>query len=425
MKTIAPIIFLIIFSGVYGQAPYTEFFTGERLRFDYGVTGTSDTTKVTDYKYYREPVWGGSTTNLIDTMRYGEFMLEVYDSVSRKLVYSRGYSTLFKEWKTTSEANNKERLFLESVIMPFPKNTIRILLSERNSDVLFTPVHATYFNPGLKPIENKSSPADVNIKILVNNGPSSQKVDLVFLSEGYLDEQKYKFFSDAERFQKQFFQWHPYDKLTDKFNIYAVFMPSEETGTDCPRDSLWVNTVLNSHFNTFNTERYLTSEDIFRIRDILSDVPYDQVCIMVNTNKYGGGGIYNYFTVFTSNHQDSEFLFHHEFGHAFAALADEYFTSEVAYNNMFDLNYEPYQPNITTLVDFGSKWASMVSDTVPVPTPNELKYSGVIGVFEGAGYSAEGIYRPYYNCSMKSVLHNGFCPVCQRAIKQMILFYCK
>ena len=164
---------------------------------------------------------------------------------------------------------------------------------------------------------------------------------------------------------------------------------------------------------------------MFRIRDLLADIPYDQICVMVNSDHYGGGGIYNYLTVFTSNHQDSEFLFHHEFGHAFAALADEYYTSKVAYNEMFNLEKEPYQPNITTLIDFGRKWNSMVSDTMPVPTSNKLDYGGVIGVFEGAGYSATGIYRSFYNCSMKSVTRDAFCPVCQKAIEQMVLFHSK
>jgi hypothetical protein len=423
MKTNAIFFFLLIHSILKAQISYEEFFTSERLRYDYGIMGTADTTKMIDYNFYRESSWGGSLLNLIDTMRYGDFMLEVHDSVSDRLLYSRGYSTLFNEWKTIDEAITKERLFLESIVMPFPKNTIKISLLERDYNVQFTPIHSTYLNPVNKLIETKSSPINVDIKKMINNGPPASKVDIVILSEGYTAEQKYKFFNDAERFKSVFFRWKPYDELSRHINIYAVFSESDETGTDIPTDSLWVSTTLNSHFNTFNTERYLTTEDIYRVRDLLADVPYDQICILVNTNQYGGGGIYNYFTLFTSDHKDSEFLFQHEFGHAFAALADEYFTSEVAYNEMFNLEKEPYQPNITTLIDFGSKWKNMVPDTVPVPTPNIQRYSGVVGVFEGAGYSAVGIYRPYYNCSMKSVTPNAFCPVCRKAIKQMILFY--
>ncbi len=425
MKTNTTLIFLLICISIMGQPTYNEFFTGERLRFDYGVIGTSEVTKVVNYSFYREAIWGGSTINLVDTMRYGEFMLEVFDSVSNQLIYSRGYSTLFKEWKTTAEADAKERLFLESVVMPYPKSTLKIVILERDFEMQFVPVHSTYLNPEKTLIETKSSLDEVDIKELLKNGPSASKVDITIISEGYTNDQKYIFFKDAEQYSKQLFTWKPYEKLADKINIYAVFSPSTESGTDVPQDSIWVNTTLNSHFNTFNTDRYLTSEDIFRIRDLLADVPYDQICVMVNTDRYGGGGIYNYFTVFTSDHPDSEFLFHHEFGHAFSALADEYYASEVAYNEMFNLEKEPYQPNITTLVDFESKWKKSVSDTVPVPTPYKLNYSGIIGVFEGAGYSAKGIYRSYYNCSMKSVSRNAFCPVCQEAIEQMILFYSK
>jgi hypothetical protein len=418
------LIFLLLSSLVLeAQVDYNHYFTGERLRFDYGIMGLAISTKVIGLNIFREKLWGGSERNLLDTMQYGDFMLELYDSTSNTLIYSRGYSSLFREWKTTREAEEKERLFLESVVMPFPKKPVKMMLLERNFSMQFDSIYCTYLNPQRELIEKISAPDNIEIRHLLWNGSPASKVDIVILAEGYTPGEKEKFYRDVEHIQEVFFQWRPYDSLSDRFNITAVFTPSDESGTDIPQNNHWVNTSLNSHFNTFGTERYLTCEDVFRVRDLLSETPYDQICLMVNTDWYGGGGIYNYYTIFTSDHQDTEFLFHHEYGHAFAGLADEYFTSEVAYHNMFNLEKEPYQPNITTLIDFAHKWQSMVSDTVPVPTPNIRKYAGVVGVFEGAGYSAEGIYRPYLNCTMKSVLYNGFCPVCAKAIERMIFFY--
>ena len=415
--------FIFFTTALQAQINFDTYFTGERLRIDYGEAGNITTSTIYPYHFIHEPVWGGSRTNLIDTFRYGEMMLEVYDSASSTLIYSRGYSTLFKEWQTTGEAKRHERIFIESVVMPFPKNRVHIVLSERTTDLSFVEKFSVYFDPRSTLIRKDKPFSGGQYRVLTENGPPANKVDIVFVAEGYTARQKEKFFNDAAKFRDIMLSWHPYDRHRQAFNFGAFFVPSAEEGTDIPPDSIWRRTAFNSSFDTFGTDRYLTTEDITELRDVLSGIAYDQICLIVNSSKYGGGGIYNYFTVFTADNKRSDFLFMHEFGHGFASLGDEYYSSKVSYENMFDPRYEPYQPNLTTLVDFKHKWADMVPDTVPIPTPDSSIYHHVVGVFEGAGYSGRNVYRPYYNCTMKSVLVNGFCPVCQRAIEQLILFY--
>lgn len=416
--------FLIFFTtSLSAQINFNRYFTGERLRIDYGEAGNSSSSTIFSYHFIKEPVWGGPRHNLIDTFRYGEMLVEVFDSSSSKLIYSRGYSTLFKEWQTVDEAKTKERIFIESIVVPYPKHKVHIVISERTYDLSFVEKFSTYLDPRSISILRDKPYTGGEYRKLTVNGPPENKIDIVFVAEGYTAGQKTKFFNDAARFRDIMLSWAPYDRHQKAFNFGALFVPSKEEGTDIPEDSIWRRTAFNTSFNTFGTHRYLTTEDITGLRDALSGIAYDQICLIVNSDKYGGGGIYNDFTVFTADNKRSDFLFMHEFGHGFASLADEYYSSTVSYQNMFDPRYEPYQPNITTLVDFKHKWADMVPDTVPIPTPDSSIYHHVVGVFEGAGYSSKNVYRPYYDCTMKSVLINAFCPVCQRAIEQLILFY--
>jgi len=199
--------------------------------------------------------------------------------------------------------------------------------------------------------------------------------------------------------------------------------PSEESGTDIPTDSVFKNTLLGAGFNTLNTERYLMATDFKIVRDVASAVPYDQIVIMVNSPQYGGGGIYNFYAISTVDNIYSGFVFTHEFGHSFAGLGDEYSDSGSAAGILYLENAEPWEPNITTLADFESKWKDMLPEGTPVPTPATEEFKGKLGVFEGAGYQAKGAYKPYLDCSMNMIRFNNFCPVCQRAMRGMISFY--
>jgi len=221
------------------------------------------------------------------------------------------------------------------------------------------------------------------------------------------------------------FAEEPFTSYRDRINIWAVEAVSMESGTDVPGENIYVNTALNSNFYTFDLDRYLTTTDIKAVNDYAAVVPHDNIVVLINSPRYGGGGVYNYYSGTTADHPLSPKVFAHEFGHGLAGLADEYYSSEVAYDEFYPLDVEPWEPNITTLVNFNHKWKDMIPEGVPVPTPAEEKYSNLTGLFEGGGYSAKGIYRPEMECRMKSNGPKGFCSVCRAAITDMLDFYTK
>ncbi len=262
-------------------------------------------------------------------------------------------------------------------------------------------------------------------KKIIDNGPVSEKVDVVFLADGYTESEMEKFRNDANRMAGYFFSNSPFKENKEKFNFWIVESPSVETGTDFPKEKIYKNTIINSSFSTFDVDRYLMTYDIKTVRDLAANVPYDQIIILVNSNVYGGGGVYNYYSITSVDDDFSDFVVVHEFGHAFGCLADEYYTSEVGVEDYYDLSIEPYEPNITTLVNFDKKWKNMIDGGTPTPTPQTAEFKSKIGVFEGGGYVAKGVYRPFMDCTMKSRLRDGFCPVCRKALTEMIEFYGK
>ncbi|HYX10115.1 MAG TPA: M64 family metallopeptidase [Bacteroidales bacterium] len=419
------VIFLFLSGNLFGlkaRDNFNTYFEPNTLRFDYIQAGDAENANIYFSQLRRQKGWAGPRDGLIDPFRYGEYMLEVFDSVSNRLIFSHGYSSLFAEWQTVPEARELSRSFYESVLMPFPKNTIRIVIYKRNRSQAFEWLYEQYVNPHSKYIA-KDRLYDFPVKVIRKSGDPSRKVDLLILPEGYTAQEMDKFVKDAKRFDSLMFDWSPYKNFKQKFNVSIIEAPSAESGTDFPGADTWKNTLFNSGFNTFGLERYLMTTDMKTIRDVAAEVPYDQIYILVNTAKYGGGGIYNFYNVCTSDNKYSEEVFMHEFGHGFACLADEYYTSDVAYTDYYDLSTEPYQPNITTLVRFDTKWQDMIKPGVPVPTPEIPAFDSVVGVFEGGGYAAKNVYRPMINCTMKSNIRDGFCPVCQKAIVDMIHYY--
>lgn len=411
-----------IFSYAKTQNQFHPYFLEKTLRFDYIQSGTKDTSIIFFKQLKEEPHWGGSLTNLIDTFHYGKYNLQVFDSATNKLIYSRGYCTLFEEWQTTKEATKLQRSFYETVTMPYPKHTIRLEILERDRENRFHKKFETFVNPENYFIVTESPP-DFNVRKLADAGIPAQNLDVAVIAEGYTRDQQEKFIADVTRFANHLFNTEPFAQYKNAINIWAIEAISVDSGTDIPAMNVWKNTVLHSTFYTFDSERYISVQDINTLRNIAACVPYDQIYILVNTPKYGGGGIYNHYSICTSDHLFSDFVFVHEFGHALGALADEYYTSDVSYEDYFNLTVEPYQPNITTLIDFDSKWKQMMPKEIPIPTPINNAYKQQIGVFEGGGYMEKGIYRPALNCYMKSANAKGFCKVCQKALADMIMFY--
>jgi hypothetical protein len=385
--------------------------------FIFAGNADSETIYLKDIK--REPFWGGSKEYLLNPFNYGEYKVEVLDKASGSIVYSKGFCTLFEEWQTTSEANSRNKAFYQSVVVPYPKNKVLLNVYSRNWGGDFIQVYQLEIDPEDYFINPEKS--DFEYKKIVDHGDPSEKVDVVFIAEGYTASEMDKFEKDSKRFLDFLFTQKPFDQYKQNFNIWIVKSVSEESGTDIPGEGIYKKTAVNSNFYTFDSERYLTTEDFFAVSNIASAVPYDDICILVNTDKYGGGGIYNHYSIFSADHPLSEIVFVHEFGHSFAALADEYYTSSTSYNDFFNLEIEPWQANLTTLKDFEKKWKDQLDESTPVPTPRVKSNKNKIGVYEGGGYVHKGMFSPYMDCRMKTNEAKDFCPVCQEAIIRMIL----
>ena len=402
------------------QVDFETYFEPKSLRIDFALSGNAKEQSAALQQLREEPIWGGTTKNLIDPFNFGGYCIKVYDNQTDKLLYSRGFNTLFEEWRTTNQAEKETQSWTNSISVPYPKKPVVLELLARNrSNNQFYPIWKMDVDP--KSIFIDRSPLkNLKTEKLQYNGDPAQKVDLVFLSEGYTVEEMGKFDADARRFMEALFKTPPYDTRRNDFNIWAVNLISEESGTDKSGEGTYKNTALNSGFYTFGIERYLTTPDMKLIRDAVWNVPCDAVFILVNSETYGGGGMYNFYAIGTADNKLTIRVFVHELGHSFAGLGDEYFQSEVSYNDFYNLNVEPWEPNITTLVNFDIKWKDMLPPNTPIPTPVEGKYADKLGVFECGGYVSKGIYRPMNHCTMRDM--SPFCPVCKRAILQMIDF---
>lgn len=422
MKLKILLILLTIPFYTFAQIDFNNYFENKSLRFDFLLGGNSREVTVYPEQIKQEPHWAGSKTNLTDPFNYGSYRFRVFDLNSDSLIFSKGFSTLFQEWQTTAEAKKTNKTFYQAAIFPLPKREIRLEIDARQWDGIFKTIYKTEINPKDYFILSETISEYKSIEI-VKNGKPENKVDLVILAEGYTSFELYKFVEDAKRVTQYLFDAEPFKSEKAKFNVTAVLTPSIESGTDVPGENIYKNTHFNSSFYTFDIDRYLTTSDMKTIYDAAAVVPYDHIYILVNTERYGGGGFYNFVSVCTADNKLTDEVFVHEFGHGFAGLGDEYYNSSVAYEDFYNLEIEPWEPNLTTLVDFDSKWKDMIADSVSIPTPREEKYNNTVGVYEGGGYLEKGIYSPFIDCRMKSNNPKKFCPVCEEAIRKVIRFY--
>ena len=414
------IVLLFIPVSVWGSPVFDQYFTGEVLRFDYLLTGNHHSASVFPCQIKAEKMWSGSRTVLTDELDLGTFRFQVYDQTSGTLIFSKGFSPLFQEWQSTAEAKLMNRAFYQVIRFPFPKKSVRLKIERRDENGQFAVIFETNINPDNYFIINETL-LNFPVERIYYSGEYTHKVDIAILAEGYCANEMEKFISDARRLTDSLFAVAPFSQMKASFNVYALETPSLESGTDIPGEHIYHNTLYNSTFYTFDISRYLTTSDMKTIHDMAAAVPYDQIIVLVNSARYGGGGFFNFVTICTADHRLSPNVFVHEFGHGFAGLADEYYTSEVAYENYYNLKVEPWEPNLTTLVNFAVKWKELVEKKTPVPTPRGGKYKTKVGAFEGGGYTSKGIYSPMEDCRMKSNETAAFCPVCQRAIKAVIL----
>lgn len=428
MKRISAILlFICIFltPKLQAQDAFGTYFTDKSLRIDFLLAGDAASQHVFIDKYSEEPIWAGTHTNLVSPFEYGEYLFKAFDQATGKEIYKVGFSTLFFEWRSTAEAKLLPRAYSQVVTMPFPKASVNIVFYERNrANGQWVSLLKTSVDPASMFISREAKPSNPRVKILDNGSPAS-KVDMVFVAEGYTKEQMPKFEKDVREMVDYMFQREPYKSRKTDFNVCAVMAPSETAGPDNPGKGYWSRTPLASTFYTFGTDRYLTTSDYKAVRDAVWDVPTDAIFILTNTDVYGGGGIYGYYAMASSDNKFKGEVMIHEFGHSFAGLADEYFGSETAYEDFYNLKVEPWEPNITTLVNFDAKWKKLLPAKTAIPTIAEPDKPRVLGVYEGGGYMAKGIYRPIDKCQMRVNTKDGFCPVCQDAISRMIDFYVK
>lgn len=402
------------------QSEFNKHFTKKSLRIDFALSGNSQFQAAAIQQLREEPIWGGPVKNLIDKFNYGGYYVNIYDKANNELIYSRGFNTLFEEWRTTEQAKTETQSWTNSISIPYPKTTVVVEITARDKeDMQFHPLLKMDIDPASIFID-RGKLKENKVTQIQYKGEPNEKVDLVFIAEGYTASEQDKFVADARKFSETLFQTPPYTTQRENFNIWAVNLISEDSGTDVSGKGIYKNTALNSGYYTFGVDRYLTTQDMKSIRDAVWNVPCDAVFILVNTDSYGGGGMYNLYAMGTADNEQTQHVFVHEFGHSFAGLADEYFSSEVAYQDFYNLKYEPWEPNITTLVDFDSKWKDLLPANTPVPTPLDNAHKDKAGVFEGGGYIAKGIYRPMDHCMMRD--YAPFCPACSRAILRMIDF---
>ncbi len=420
LKNNSLLIILSVFQFAFGQNH--SIVDNTALRIDYQVYASHYLDSLKIYNISKVENFSFNQNSLLDEFNYGVHKIEMYDSLSKQLIYSKGFSSLYQEWQNTPEALDKTEIFEMSFLLPMPKKSVMLIHYNRNRENVFFATDTFYVSPigtNVKPNIIKYPIFDIH-----KTGNSSEKYDLLIIPDGYSikDEQKMK--DDFLKIGKSILKCRPYSEIKEHMNIKGLIAFSQENGIQDPNQNLLPKTVLNSSFNTFYSDRYLMLNEVWKMYDIATSTSFDGILIMCNTEKYGGGGIYNFYATCCVDCKDYAFITIHELGHSIAGLADEYYSSEVSVEDFYPTHIEPWEPNITTLIEFEKKWQKMVDANTPIPTPIE-GFRKTVGVFEGAGYQAKGIYRPMASCSMKDVIYNHFCPVCQKAIKKMLLFYTK
>ena len=425
MKSTSVIILLLVLlqTGVPAaqeQLNFGDYFLDETMRIDLHLSGNSSEQTITLDKIFRQGPWAGNPSKLLDPFNNGIYYIKVYDIASNRLIFSRGFSCIFNEYRTTDPAiAGSKRTFHESALIPFPKRSILLVLESRDRQNLLHPTLTIKIDPGHNSIIKEDANENDRIYQALKNGAPHDKVDVLFLAEGYQAVEWDKFKGDVDRFVEVLFSIEPYQSRKDNFNASGVFRPSADSDVDHPTQRRYSNTVLDASFNSLETPRYMLPNNNPVMRDIAAAVPYDAIMIIANTSRYGGGGIYNDYAIFAADNARSVATCPHEFGHSFGGLADEYFSSQVAYNNLYPKGVEPIEPNITALLDPANpKWKRWLEKGIAVPTIYSEELAGKIGVFEGGGYAVEGLYRPMNNCLMRS--GDLYCKVCEERLRRVI-----
>ena len=409
-------------SSTFAQT-FEDYFVDKTLRLDYIFMGNADKQDICLDELSVLPQWAGRRHHLSELPLEGNGEITMKDKATGKIIYRTSFSSLFQEWIGEQEAKVVKRGFENTFLVPYPKQPAEITVVLRNAsrEVSATLVHEV--NPSDILIHQRGEGELTPHRYLWQGGSSDKCIDVAIMAEGYAADESDLFYKDATVACEALFAHEPFKKLKDRFNIVAVFSESKDSGVSIPRKDEWKKTAVSSHFDTFYSDRYLTTRSVKAIHNWLAGIPYEHIIILANTDVYGGGGIYNSYTLTTAHHPMFKPVVVHEFGHSFGGLADEYFYDDDVMTDTYPLDVEPWEQNISTRVNFALKWEDMLAPNTPVPTPVAQHQNYPVGVYEGGGYSAKGIYRPAFNCRMKTNEYPEFCPVCQRAIQRIIEFY--
>jgi hypothetical protein len=445
---------------------FDEHFTGRSLRFDYHHAGSATEERIAPDALRLEGEWPGSRTQLVDATDMGKYRFLVRDAESGEVLWSRGFCSIYGEWETTGEAREVWKVFHESQRFPEPKAPVALALEKRQDDGSFAPIFRREVDPASRFVDRSALPEVGDVTALLESGPAATKVDLLVVSDGYTAAGREKFLADARRLTGVLFATEPFARRKQDFNLRALFVPSPDAGIPNPRKGEWPATALGLSFNAFDSDRYVLTYANRDLREAAAQAPYDALILLFDSRKYGGGGIYNLWATCASDTEPAPYVFVHEFGHSFAGLADEYYSSQVAYEDFVQPGSEPWEPNVTALLDPGQlKWRDLVAADTPLPTPwgkqafDEVDLAfqkvraekiaakaseeemeqlfrdvkertrpllekeprfGQVGAFEGAAYQAQGLYRPELDCIMFTRNPASFCRVCERAIERAI-----
>jgi len=397
-------------------------FEDSTLRIDYTFAGNADVQYVALNNLSSTEGWWGRRTNLDSVPLKGNGDLTLYDAEG-KVIYKTSFSSLFQEWITTPKAKDITQSFEFTLLVAMPREKATAELVLRDNTGKESRLKHT-INPDDVLIRDRSKSEALPHRYLHRGGDSKEAIDVVILAEGYTAEEMALFMVDAQIATDEILSYEPFKSHKEKFNFIAVESVSKDTNVSVPQQGAWRETAVGSNFMTFYMERYLTSGNVYAMYDLATNIPCEHFIILANTDTYGGGGIYNSYTLTTAHHPAFRPVVVHEFGHSFGGLGDEYFyEGNLDNDEMHSLQHEPWEPNITTLVDFESKWADMVEPGIEIPTKvtEERSKNYTVGVYEGGGYRSKGIYRPVDVCRMRNNVADRFCPVCERAIERVIL----
>jgi hypothetical protein len=446
-----------------GNVNYVQYFSDRTMRLDYFHSGNNKEEHFATDRILSDGEWPGSKGQLIDKLELGLYFFEIADKETNTLLYSRGFASVFGEWQTTPEADSVWGTFHESLRFPWPLKPVTVILKKRDAENKFQTIWRTSIDPASRQVLKADRPHPEKVDVIMENGPADKKADIVILGDGYSKAEMEKFRNDAKRLTAALMNVEPYTSRKTDFNVRAVETPAEISGVCKPHHNIFKRTPLSVHYSSFDSERYALTYDNRTVRDVASAVPYDFMVILINEQTYGGGGIYNLYTTVSADNKFADYIMVHELGHHIAALADEYYTSSVAYE-VPEIKVEPWETNITAMFDKNNlKWKALVEPGTPLPTPwnkeefdafgyriqvtrdsiraaqlpesvmedlfvkqmatedayfAKEKYREQVGAFEGAGYTAKGLYRSQLDCIMYT-RHQKFCKVCRQSLENV------